>query len=417
MLLKFERTELIKTDDIPKGSVISVVGCGGKTTLIEYMAAVLSKKFKVGVAASAKMRMPLPGTFDQCFIGSQSEVILPEPGIYYFADTCMKTPEGDKLCGFSGDLKKKALLATDIMLIEADGSAHKPVKAWKEDEPVIIQETTMTIGAAAFGRIGEAADGTTIHRLPLFLSIYPGAVSKTLTRDMFEWMIGSKDGMFKNSRGRAVVWENRAEIAAVVLASGYARRMGANKLMIPVMGKPMIAHVFEALATVSFSKKTVVTNQASIGALAKKYGIDTVFNHHADEGQSRSVVLGTAACMRQEHGEGGKHIDGLMFFPGDMPLVTPDLIRKLMTAFAAAGKEKIIVPVYLGSDQKTYRRGSPVIFPAAFSEALMQLSGDSGGRQILKKYPEKVYEVPVGDGRLGTDIDSSEDLIKLRSRT
>ena len=80
----------------------------------------------------------------------------------------MKTPEGDKLCGFSGDLKKKALLATDIMLIEADGSAHKPVKAWKEDEPVIIQETTMTIGAAAFGRIGEAADGTTIHRLPLF---------------------------------------------------------------------------------------------------------------------------------------------------------------------------------------------------------------------------------------------------------
>ena len=43
-----------------------------------------------------------------------------------------------------------------------------------------------------------------------------------------------------------------AGITAVILASGFSKRMGCNKLLLPVEGKAMIAHVFDAVRQVEF---------------------------------------------------------------------------------------------------------------------------------------------------------------------
>ena len=45
-------------------------------------------------------------------------------------------------------------------------------------------------------------------------------------------------------------------------------------------------------------------------------------------------------------------------------------------------------------------------------QALLALSGDSGGQQILARHPERIREIPVGDPQELFDVDSVQDLEK-----
>ena len=69
-----------------------------------------------------------------------------------------------------------------------------------------------------------------------------------------------------------------AGITAVILASGFSKRMGCNKLLLPVEGKAMIAHVFDAVRQVEFEQTVVVTGFDSIAQLAVGNGFLAVDN-------------------------------------------------------------------------------------------------------------------------------------------
>ena len=392
-------------DSLEPGDVVSVTGCGGKTTLIEYMASVLSEKYRVGIGTTVNIAFPPKGSYDRMYIGRCDEEIK-MPGIYYFADE-IREPFGKsdvrKLHGLSENLKHQALLKTDILLIEADGSAGRPVKVWRADEPVIVPETTVTIGVCAPDCIGKPANGTTVHRLAVYEAKH-GHVT-TVTEEMFLRMSVSPDGMFAHARGETFLWKNQADIAAIVLASGFSRRMGANKLLLNMDDMPMIAHVFEAVAASDFSEKYVVTNQEEVSALARDRHFHIIRNSRADEGQSTSVVCGTCEAM-------AKNPEGLMFFMGDMPFIEPGMIRKLKTAFAACGGQKIIVPEYPDKNGG-FRRGNPVMFPAKYAGALAALKGDIGGRAVISANEKDVYKVHFTNARWGFDIDAPDDLKNL----
>ena len=84
------------------------------------------------------------------------------------------------------------------------------------------------------------------------------------------------------------------------------------------------------------------------------------------------------ACGVRHH-QAGPHAAVLIAL-GDMPLVTPDLIAALMRDHIGLpdAPDRITLPVCDG------RRGNPVIWGAGF-DGLMALTGDSGGRTILRK--------------------------------
>ena len=146
-----------------------------------------------------------------------------------------------------------------------------------------------------------------------------------------------------------------AGITAVILASGFSKRMGCNKLLLPVEGKAMIAHVFDAVRQVGFEQTVVVTGFDSIAQLAVGNGFQAVDNDSPEIGQSHSVVLGVQKTSQSA---------GWMFFNGDMPWLKSDTIGKLLEYADAA---HIVVPRY-GS-----RPGQPVYFPAAFKAELLAL--------------------------------------------
>ena len=149
---------------------MSVVGSGGKTTLIETLAEALCTQYRVCVAASNAYacspgrRAPPSDLKDQSGLSNPCSL----PGIYYAADALVP---GGKLSGFSPEMVQWAQTHTDIILIEADGSRSLPLKGWAEYEPVVIRETQMTIGVMPLFLLGQPVGPHNVHRFELFRSL------------------------------------------------------------------------------------------------------------------------------------------------------------------------------------------------------------------------------------------------------
>jgi molybdenum cofactor cytidylyltransferase len=186
-------------------------------------------------------------------------------------------------------------------------------------------------------------------------------------------------------------------VSAVILASGYGKRMGRNKLLMPFKGKPLVEHVIDEVLKCDFNDVILVAREEEVIELGKNKDLKIIINKEAHKGQSQSVKLGVLNSCEAE---------AYMFFTGDQPFINKELIEKLITNFTQ-NKDFIIVPRHEGG------RGNPVIFPGKFKEELLNLEGDQGGRVIIQKYIDKVHFVDIEEKDLFLDIDTPEDYEKL----
>jgi molybdenum cofactor cytidylyltransferase len=95
---------------------------------------------------------------------------------------------------------------------------------------------------------------------------------------------------------------------------------------------------------------------------------------------------------------------------GDMPLVSADVVRKLIAAYSPAEHRSLIVPVFGGE------RGNPVLWGRQHFEALKGLSGDRGARALFDQCAEELVEVAMPDDAVLKDADTPEALAGLRGR-
>ncbi len=86
-----------------------------------------------------------------------------------------------------------------------------------------------------------------------------------------------------------------------------------------------------------------------------------------------------------------------------MPHIRPDTIKRIVAAFSPSRDKNICVPVHQG------RRGHPVLFGRRFFQALCALTGDEGGRGLMKAFGANIVEVTVDDEGIFEDFDTPED--------
>ena len=176
--------------------------------------------------------------------------------------------------------------------------------------------------------------------------------------------------------------------SAVVLAAGASRRFGeADKLYADIDGKPVLRHVIDGLATLGLGEVLVVARKPV-------EGVTHIVNPHPDAGMGQSLALGIGAL---------KPCEAVFVVLADMPLVAPDLYRKM--AAALSGND-IVVPVHKGQN------GHPVLFASACFDELHRLSGDQGARKILRSGRYTVCHIETGAYILA-DIDTPEDITRL----
>ena len=193
-------------------------------------------------------------------------------------------------------------------------------------------------------------------------------------------------------------------IAALVLAAGRSTRMGPeNKLLADVAGKPIVRRVVEtALASSARPVRVVVGHMADEvrGVLA---GLDVGFvdNPLFAEGLSTSLRAGLAGLPEQ--------IDGAVVMLGDMPEIAPDLIDRMIAAFAPKESRSIVVPVAGG------KRGNPVLWGRRHFGAMTEASGDTGAKHLLGLQADEIAEI-TADAAVHTDIDTPDALAALRRR-
>src|SRR5262249_55661367 len=190
------------------------------------------------------------------------------------------------------------------------------------------------------------------------------------------------------------------KIGAVVLAAGLSRRMGANKLLIPVRGAPMVARAVDALLESPARPVVVVLGHQAGEVRAALAGRAVTFVDNPDyaTGLSTSLRAGIAALGA---------VDGAIVCLGDMPWVRAEHVKALIAAFDPGAGRTICVPVHEG------KRGNPVLLGARHFAAVQRLTGDVGARALIEEHADEVCAVPVGDGGVTIDVDTREMLEKL----
>jgi molybdenum cofactor cytidylyltransferase len=189
-------------------------------------------------------------------------------------------------------------------------------------------------------------------------------------------------------------------VGAVLLAAGRSTRMGSNKLLADLGGRPVVAHTLAAIAAAGLPMLVVLGNMAA--EIRAAIGERARFIEAPDyaEGLSRSLRAGIAAAPADWR--------GAIVCLGDMPEVPPRVLTAMIAAFR--DPHDIVVPTFRG------KRGNPVLWPRAHFARLTTLAGDVGGKALLAEFADHVVEVEVDTDAILTDIDTPDALEALRRR-
>lgn len=149
------------------GTIWSVIGGGGKTTLLRSLADELVAEGKTVVLATTTHFLPFSG-IDTVVSADEFEVArqLKAQRVICVGTPAHEVRNAGKLAPSRIAPHDLASLA-DFVLVEADGSRHMPVKAHSNREPVIPDGSNLTItviGASAFGK----PVAQTVHRAEIF---------------------------------------------------------------------------------------------------------------------------------------------------------------------------------------------------------------------------------------------------------
>lgn len=182
-------------------------------------------------------------------------------------------------------------------------------------------------------------------------------------------------------------------ITAVVMAAGLSKRMGADKLQLPLDGKPMFMHTLSHVAEIPFAERIVVTNQEQIAQYAKQYGFGVVPSPDAALGMGYSVAAG-ARAVRED-------VDAVIFLNADQPFMTREIVDKLCDLFEE--KNQIIVPCIAG------KPSSPCVFPIRFRTELGALTGEQGGKQVYQRHLDETCFAEQQSAEEFVDFDCPAD--------
>ena len=199
--------------------------------------------------------------------------------------------------------------------------------------------------------------------------------------------------------------------AAIILAAGSSSRMGGgkHKLILPLDGRPVLARVIDAtLASQARPIAVVLGHQSAQVRLQIEHytaykDIALIENDQYLQGMSTSLHKGIQFILANGYRSDlpPYHVDSALILLGDQPLITPQIIHKLITAYRTAGK-RIVAPLYKG------KRGNPVLFDKSLFPELIEVTGDEGGRTVLERHRDEVELVEMGDTQANFDVDTWE---------
>lgn len=327
------------------------------------------------------------------------------------------------------------------LLIEADGSRQKPLKAWAEHEPAIPDFVSHVVQVVGLSGIGKPLTEESVHRPEIFSTLSGLQARETITADALIRMLTHLNGGLKNipNSARRTILLNQADsdelqaiangmvfpllkifdsvivaslvdnkihavhepIAGIVLAAGESSRYGQIKQLLDWHGSPFVRVVAQKALDAGLSPVAIITGAYAdkIESTVNDLDVRIARNTKWKSGQGSSIHAGVTALKTTS-------IGGAIFLLVDQPQVTTSILRALVEKHAEE-LYPIVVPMVI--DQ----RANPVLFDRSTFNDLLAIEGDRGGRSIFHKY--RVEFLPWHDDRLLLDVDTPEMYQRLIS--
>ncbi|WP_442599747.1 nucleotidyltransferase family protein [Neobacillus sp. D3-1R] len=188
------------------------------------------------------------------------------------------------------------------------------------------------------------------------------------------------------------------QVWGIVLAAGYSKRMGTDKMLLPYKDKSILRHVIDQSLNSSLSGISVVVNPEIPGLFQEAEGGNKILiNDQASKGMSTSIKLGINSVPND--------MKAVMFLLGDQPLLSSEEINRVIYEYNIHGS-LMVQACYKGE------KGHPVLFDREMFPHLLNLSGDEGARSVLKKYQKQIVFAEINKDLI-RDIDTITDYEEL----
>ncbi len=183
--------------------------------------------------------------------------------------------------------------------------------------------------------------------------------------------------------------------AAIVLAAGASTRMGRNKLLLDIEGRPMVRRAVEHLLEGGVDAVFVITGSFRDDVVAALRGVPVRFVESPDPTgpTSASLHAGLSALPAE--------VDRAVVMLADMPHITAPMIRTLLDR-ATSGLEPLVVSRY--GDVLA----PPLLFRRALFAELLAWHGEGCGKAVVRRHADEAAYVDWPETALA-DVDTPAD--------
>jgi molybdenum cofactor cytidylyltransferase len=433
--------DLVKALRLSVSSTVAFVGAGGKTTAMFLLA----RQFNGPVIVTATTHLgvwQISLTDEHIVVQIPSSINAMEhnlSGVTLVTGAIKENrtqPIDDKTLNYLRSFYEEHTLP---LLIEADGSRQKLLKAPAEHEPAIPEFVENVVQVVGLTGLGQVLSNEVVHRPKIFSTLSGLEVGENITPGALIRVLKSPLGGLKNipEKARRAIMLNQADTpvlqsqaenigkkllssydsaiiaslkdekiyavreptAGIILAAGASMRFGKPKQLLDWRGEPFIRAVVKTALEAGLSSVEVVTgaNAEDVTATVSDLPVKFAHNQEWQSGQASSIKAGIASIENK--------VGAAIFLLADQPQITPPILHALMDEHAAT-LSPIIAPLILE------QRGNPVLFDRVTFQDLMNLEGDVGGRGIFSRH--RVNYLTWHDDALLLDVDTPEHYQHLK---
>jgi molybdenum cofactor cytidylyltransferase len=188
------------------------------------------------------------------------------------------------------------------------------------------------------------------------------------------------------------------QIGVIVLAAGNSVRLGRPKQTLTFKNQTLLQRMVTTAAAVNCAAVVVVLGAHTQLNTSYK-NVHTVINTSWQQGMGSSVCCGLKKIM-----EVLPTAKAVIITVWDQPFITNSLLQEIVNRH-----QQTLLPIVASLYGDTV--GTPVLFHYSFFSALLQLSGNKGAKEIIKKNKERTALVDFPLGLI--DIDTEEDYTRL----
>ncbi|HET6891948.1 MAG TPA: nucleotidyltransferase family protein [Pyrinomonadaceae bacterium] len=189
------------------------------------------------------------------------------------------------------------------------------------------------------------------------------------------------------------------DIAAILLAAGRSRRIGAFKPLLPFGQTTVIRSCLQNLQATGIENIVVVVGHRAGDVMQSLYDLHLRFalNPNPESEMSASIACGMRGLPSKTK--------ATLIALTDQPAVSPEVIKAVLEQWTSGAK--LVIPEFQG------RGGHPVLVDLSFGAELLNLDPNLGLKSFFDAHREAVRRVPVNSPYIARDMDTWDDYCAL----